>query len=352
MTKPLKNAHSEGYVLQVWCDSRNIPEPQHPANVFDKVLTSDANQSLYQDGDLIFENKINIGIFGKITDIDSQNLLREKIGLIEWLVLEFTDWKMIPIENLISECEGTGTKLAVKVTQIEDVQGIAFALEKGVDAIIINQEPSMIEAAEIAKAQRLALKENEPAKHEVFVDNLELEQCIISEIKNGGVGQRFCIDLTTMLEFGEGLLIGSSASSLALVHGEVLASEFVPSRPFRVNAGAPHSYIMMADGKTKYISELTSGDEILIVTSKGSKRTGIIGRLKIEKRPFLAIYWVNNYDRVSSIFLQQAETVRVVCQNGEVKSVTELSKGDGVLCHQSTHTRHIGNKVNITSKEI
>ena len=42
----------------------------------------------------------------------------------------------------------------------------------------------MIEAAEIAKAQRLALKENEPAKHEVFVDNLELEQCIISEIKN------------------------------------------------------------------------------------------------------------------------------------------------------------------------
>ena len=338
--------------MQVWCDSRNIPKPQHPADVFDKVLTNDANQSLYQDGDLIFENEINIGIFGKITDIDSQNLLREKIGLIEWLVLEFTDWKMIPIENLISECEGTGTKLAVKVSHIEDIQGIAFALEKGVDAIIINQEPSMIEAAEIAKAQRLALKETEPAKQEVFGDNLELEQCIISEIKNGGVGERFCIDLTTMLEFGEGLLIGSSASSLALVHGEVLASEFVPSRPFRVNAGAPHSYIMMADGKTKYIAELTSGEEILIVTSKGSKRNGIIGRLKIEKRPFLAIYWENNFDRVSSIFLQQAETVRVVCQNGEVKSVTELSKGDGILCHQSTHTRHIGNKVNITSKEI
>ena len=62
--------------MQVWCDSRNIPEPQYLANVFDKVLTKDANQSLYQEGDLIFENKINIGVFGKITDIDSQNLLR------------------------------------------------------------------------------------------------------------------------------------------------------------------------------------------------------------------------------------------------------------------------------------
>ena len=67
------------------------------------------------------------------------------------------------------------------------------------------------------------------------------------------------------------------------------------------------------------------------------------GRMKIEKRPFLAIYWENNYDRVSSIFLQQAETVRVICQDGEVKSVTELSKGDSILCHQSNHTRHIGN---------
>ena len=338
--------------MQVWCDSRNIAKPQHPGKVFDKFFTNNSSQPLYQEGDLIIENGIYIGVYAKITNNESQNEIREKISLIQWLVLKFTDWKMIPIENLISECEGTGTKLAVKVNQVDDLQGIAFALEKGVDAIIINQEPAMIEAAEIAKAQRLEFKQNEPLMNEFNSDNLQLEHCIISEIKNGGFGERFCIDLTTMLEFGEGLLIGSSASSLALVHGEVLASDFVPSRPFRVNAGPPHSYIMMADGKTKYIAELNSGEEILIVTSKGSNRIGVIGRLKIEKRPFLAIYWENNYDRVSSIFLQQAETVRVICQNGEVKSVTELSKGDSILCHQSNHTRHIGNKVNITSKEI
>ncbi|MBL6731393.1 MAG: 3-dehydroquinate synthase II [Candidatus Poseidoniaceae archaeon] len=338
--------------MQVWCDSRNIGQPQNSVKVFDKVLTNDATQSLYQQDDLVFENHINIGIYGKITDTNSQNLVREKIGLIDWLVLEFTDWKMIPIENLISECEGTGTKLAVKVNQVEDIQGIAFALEKGVDAIIINQEPLMIEAAEIAKAQRLESKKKEPAIQEGFSDKLTLEPCTISEIKNSGIGERFCIDLTTMLEFGEGMLIGSSASSLALVHGEVLASDFVPSRPFRVNAGPPHSYIMMADGKTKYIAELESGEEILIVTANGGKRIGNIGRLKIEKRPFLAIYWENNYHTVCSIFLQQAETVRLVCADGEVKSVTELSKGDSILCHESAHTRHIGNQVNIVSREI
>ena len=166
--------------MQVWCDSRNIAIPQHPAKVFDKILTNNSSQSLYQEGDLIFENGTNIGVYGKITTNESQNKIRDKIGLTQWLVLEFTDWKMIPIENLISECEGSGTKLAVKVNQVDDVQGIAFALEKGVDAIIIKQEPAMIEAAEIAKAQRLEFKQNEPVMHELASDNLPLEYCVIS----------------------------------------------------------------------------------------------------------------------------------------------------------------------------
>ena len=37
---------------------------------------------------------------------------------------------MIPVENAIAECEGTGTKIAVIVDQVRDVNGIAFALER------------------------------------------------------------------------------------------------------------------------------------------------------------------------------------------------------------------------------
>ena len=68
----------------------------------------------------------------------------------------------------------------------------------------------------------------------------------VSTIKNSA---RYCIDLTTVLQVGEGVLVGSSASSLALIHGETIPSEFVPTRPFRINAGSPHSYILMNDGK-------------------------------------------------------------------------------------------------------
>ena len=67
--------------MQVWCDSRNTTKPQHLANVFDKSLTNDANQSLYIEGNLIFENGKNIGIFAKITNIIKS--AKEMLQIIE-----------------------------------------------------------------------------------------------------------------------------------------------------------------------------------------------------------------------------------------------------------------------------
>jgi len=45
------------------------------------------------------------------------------------------------------------------------------------------------------------------------------------------------VDLASLLAPGEGLLVGSFARALALVHSECAASAYIASRPFRVNAG-------------------------------------------------------------------------------------------------------------------
>ena len=65
------------------------------------------------------------------------------------------------------------------------------------------------------------------------------------------MGDRVAVDLVCLLRAGEGALVGSSAKALVLVHGETVASDFVPARPFRVNAGPVHSYIALAGGGTK-----------------------------------------------------------------------------------------------------
>ena len=320
--------------------------------IFDYTLTKDPTGDFNLIDEKLIHNDSFVGYSFMIDDHKSHEKVRNKIGLVEWIVLDFSNWKMIPVENIISECEGTGTKIAVIVNLAMDVNGIAFALEKGVDAIVIKNEVKLIQACSIAKSQRLENSSLDSIQTAESLEKLNLSELTITNIESGGVGERYCIDLVCLISEGEGMLIGSSSSSLSLVHGEVIDSEFVPARPFRVNAGPPHSYILMADGKTKYLSELISGDNVMLVSENGSTRSATIGRLKIEKRPFLRIYWENDYQISNSIFLQQAETVRILSRVGVVKSVTELKIGDTILCHELNHSRHIGNKVSINSREV
>ena len=320
--------------------------------IFDYTLTKDLTGDFNLIDEKLIHNDSVVGYAFMIEGHKSHEKVRNKIGLVEWIVLDFSNWKMIPVENIIAECEGTGTKIAVIVNLAMDVNGIAFALEKGVDAIVIENEVKLIQACSIAKSQRLENSSLDSMQTAESLEKLNLSELIITNIESGGVGERYCIDLVCLISEGEGMLIGSSSSSLSLVHGEVIDSDFVPARPFRVNAGPPHSYILMADGKTKYLSELISGDNVMLVSENGSTRSATIGRLKIEKRPFLRIYWENDYQISNSIFLQQAETVRILSRVGVVKSVTELKIGDTILCHESNHSRHIGNKVSINSREV
>ena len=59
----------------------------------------------------------------------------------------------------------------------------------------------------------------------------------ITDVQEGHSGDRVCVDLLSMLEEGEGMLVGSTAKAFVLIHGETISSKYVPTRPFRVNAG-------------------------------------------------------------------------------------------------------------------
>jgi hypothetical protein len=59
----------------------------------------------------------------------------------------------------------------------------------------------------------------------------------VARVRALGMGDRACVDLACLLGPGEGLLVGSFARCLALVHSECGESRYISSRPFRVNAG-------------------------------------------------------------------------------------------------------------------
>ena len=181
----------------------------------------------------------------------------------------------------------------------------------------------------------------EPSSDSPDSDPASIATATITSIESGGVGERVCIDLIERLDDGEGIAIGSIVEALCLVHGETIPSDYVPTRPFRVNAGAIHSYALMADGSTRYLSELSAGEDVAIVSSDGSRRSATIGRLKIERRPFLLVRYLSG-DSEGHIIAQQAETVRLITPSGGQISITDAVAGDeiSVLCDR--RMRHMG----------
>jgi 3-dehydroquinate synthase II len=246
------------------------------------------------------------------------------------VIIEATNWKIIPLENIIARLHKSQIKIYTTASSIDEVRTMFAVLELGVDGVIFTtgDEKQISELGSLLENTSLLLK-----------------AARIVEIKDVGAGERVCIDTASMLKVGEGLLVGSKANFLFLIHNESIGSSFTSPRPFRVNAGAVHCYTLLPDGKTKYLSEIESGVEILVVSKEGLSRHVVVGRSKIETRPLRLIKAEMNGEQ-GSIILQNAETIRVVTAEGKLVSVTDLKVGTEILAHVSEYSgRHFGMEV-------
>ncbi|RJQ24994.1 3-dehydroquinate synthase [Candidatus Parcubacteria bacterium] len=268
--------------------------------------------------------------FKVLSNSDIEKIFVEAKRGLDFVIIEVKDWKIIPLENIIAKLHKMHTEIFALARTPEEVRKMFSILEIGVDGVIF-------EASSISEAREAMVY--------LGTSNFELREAKIIDIKEVGDGERVCVDTASMLHKGEGMLIGSRSNFLFLVHNESVGSSFTSPRPFRVNAGAVHCYTLSPDGTTKYLSELETGAEVLVIDSHGRARRATVGRSKIERRPMLMIK-AQTGDEVGGIIAQDAETIRFVRPGGHLVSVTHLKKGDTVLVHAKTATgRHFGMEV-------
>lgn len=243
-------------------------------------------------------------------------------------------WEIIPIENLLAVQEG---RLGVEVKNLEEAKVAAGILEKGVDFLVILPEGREF-IKEIIKELKLT------------GEKVKLEVAKITQIKTIGLGHRVCVDTCSILNTGQGMLVGNSSAFTFLVHAETEENPYVAARPFRINAGAVHSYVLRPGDKTSYLEELKSGDEVLIVDSKGNTLLSSVGRVKIEIRPLLLIS-AETSGKKGDVILQNAETIRLVAKDGSPVSIVKLKQGDEVLVKIDDAGRHFGMRIKEEIKE-
>lgn len=235
--------------------------------------------------------------------------------------------EIIPVENILAKKEDIG----MEVTTPDEARTALGILEKGVAFLVITaKDPQSIKTAVTAGKQPTI--------------NLELAKARITEIKPIGLGHRMCVDTISLLETGQGMLVGNSSAFSFLINAETEANPYVAPRPFRINAGAVHSYVLLPGDRTCYLEELGPGDEVLIAGPNGETRISSVGRVKTEVRPMLLVR-AATAEGEGAVIVQNAETIRLVTPSGKPVSVVDLKVGDEVLCRGDAAGRHFGMRI-------
>ncbi|MGI0053799.1 MAG: 3-dehydroquinate synthase II [Thermoplasmata archaeon] len=244
--------------------------------------------------------------------------------------------RVLPLETLVAE-RGARAGLWVVTGRAEEVPGLLGALQHGPEAVVVEiRSPE-----EVDRTEEMLESPLEPTGAWTTVR--------LSRVEPAGLGDRVLVDTTSLLGPEEGMLVGSSAALLFLVASEAAGSRYTRPRPFRVNAGAAHSYLLLASGETRYLSELVSGEAVLAAHAPGSVRSVRVGRLKIERRPLLRLEAEDGEAR-PTLFVQEAETVRLITPDGP-RAVTELARDDALLARRLPPARHLGIAVDESLRE-
>jgi 3-dehydroquinate synthase II len=282
------------------------------------------------DGDLTFgEDVVEVTIASEKDEAKALKVAAEKL-----LLIKTSDWKVIPLENLIAK---RGKRLLAWVRSAEEAKIALNIMERGVDGIVLA-------STDLSEIKRTAAVVREEAEH------LHLVQATIKSVRPLGMGDRVCVDTITNMKPGQGMLVGNSSSGMFLVHAENVETPYCATRPFRVNAGAVHAYVRVPDGKTAYLADVGIGDPVSIIDSQGRSEVGFVGRAKVEKRPMMLVEAVYKGKSVSLV-MQNAETIRLTKPGGEPVSITHLKPRDRVLAYLEEAGRHFGVKIDETIVE-
>jgi 3-amino-4-hydroxybenzoic acid synthase len=222
-----------------------------------------------------------------------------------------------------------GDRTVITVAQdVDDAKIIFGVLEHGSGVLLAPADPDAVtELARVAREQS---------------EDLALAELRVVGTRPVGMGDRVCVDTCTYLRQDEGILVGSHSKGFILCVSETHPLPYMPTRPFRVNAGAVMSYTLDAGGRTRYLTELVAGSTVLAVDAKGGTRVVTVGRAKIESRPLLSIDAVADDGRQVNLIVQNDWHVRILGPGGVVLNTTELAPGDVILGYLPTQDRHVG----------
>ena len=282
---------------------------------------------------------LTVNLLHHVIDDDTLQASLSLAPLVDVLLLDFKDPTNIPLELVLASTQGSDARIAKRVRSAADGINSAMTMEEGAGILCLRaDQPAEISDLDAAFSRALTV-------------SLPLVPAQVTKIMAAGMGDRVCIDTTSILRQDEGMIVGSTSAGGLVTCSETHYLPYMNLRPFRVNAGAIHLYVWGPDNRTHYLSDLKAGSEVLVISSEGVARTVTIGRLKIERRPLLYIEATAQGASLNT-FIQDDWHVRLMGAGGEIRPSREIQVGDQLLAHRDTPGRHVGLPINETIREV
>ncbi|HSP79022.1 MAG TPA: 3-dehydroquinate synthase II, partial [Myxococcaceae bacterium] len=237
---------------------------------------------------------------------------------------------------VIASLQATNTVLIKEIstpTDVDDAIVTLGVMEVGADGVMFSPRSHGVLSEFVSRLGRLERTA------------VKLEVATVVRSVPIGMGYRSCIDTSTLFSPTEGIIVGSTSQGGILCCPEVFFLPYMELRPFRVNAGAVHSYVYNFGNRTDYMSELRAGSPVMIVDRTGSTRRAAVGRMKTEVRPLRLIESRFDSGEVVNVIMQDDWHVRIFSDDAKPLNITELKPGDKVLGHLAQPGRHVGIKV-------
>lgn len=307
-------------------------------NLPEKSIAVISKKELVKDILGLKRQGIEIGFFVNVVDKDSMEEAAAVSATFDYVIVEFKDDTNIPLELILAKQQNKKVNILKIVNNAQDGIVVMGVMESGSDGVILHSKS-------IEEISELALRRDDMAKKK-----MNLVEAEIIETKHIGMGERACVDTTSILDEGEGMLVGSTSTGGLLMCAEVYYLPYMNKRPFRVNAGAVHSYLWGPNNVVEYLSDLKAGSKVLAVTTDGLAREVNVGRIKTEVRPLLLIR-AKAGNKEINVIVQDDWHIRLYGTDKSVLHVTELKKGTKVLAYVCEPGRHVGVKIDETITE-
>src|SRR6185503_16394472 len=174
---------------------------------------------------------------GILIDVDNKERLDEACAAVRAGMLT-----MIPLEIVLAAGSRRGAKIMTFVSDLAEASVVMSVLESGPDGVIMTPK-SVGDVEQLGKLCTLKRPK------------LELTEFLVTEVANAGTGDRVCVDTCSNFHEDEGMLVGSFGGGFLLACSETHPLPYMPTRPFRVNAGTVSSYVLSSVDRTNYLSE-------------------------------------------------------------------------------------------------